>query len=69
MTSKHPFFTDTKLTAIFCAIGYLFIFIGSVWAKQIVLEWMAIIIAVCCLITALYFIMREGKETEQIKRM
>jgi len=70
MTSKNPFFTDFKITGILIAVGFLFIFIGSFWARQIQLEWMAVLIAGCCLITALYFNMRtKGKENEQVKRM
>ncbi len=70
MTSIYSFFTNTRMSAIYCCLGFLFIFASVVWAVQIQMIWGTAILAVFFFIIALFFVMKEyDKEYEQVKRL
>lgn len=64
------FFSNTKLCVIYMAIGYVFLFVGGFWARQVQLEWMSMVATASFLLLALYYIMKDyNKEYDQIKRL
>lgn len=66
--TQISFFTNFRLTVIYCAFGYLFLFGGSLWAKQIEMKWILIGATVFCLIIALYYVTKDyNKEYDKIK--
>jgi len=70
MTSNNHFFTNTRHSAILCGIGFLFLYISAIWAKQTELMWITAGVSGCFLIVALFFIMKEyDKEYEQVKQL
>ncbi len=70
MTSNINFFTNTRVSAIHCGVGFLFLFASAFWAQQIQLIWATTIIAGFFLLLSLFFIMREyDKEYEQVKQL
>ncbi len=70
MTSNNHFFTNTRMSAIYCGVGFLLLFGSAVWAKQIQLIWITAILSGGFLIVSLFFIMREyDKEFEQVKQL
>ena len=70
MTSKNFFFTNTKMSAIYCGLGFLFLFASALWAIQIQMVWGTIILSGFFLILSLFFIMKEyNKEYEQVKQL
>lgn len=70
MTSINLFFTNTRMSAIYCALGFVFLFTSAFWAVQIQLVWGTTILAGIFLFLALFFVMREyNKEYEQVKQL
>ena len=70
MISKNFFFTNTKMSTIYCGLGFLFLFASAIWAIQIQMVWGTIFLSGMFLIFALFFIMKEyNKEYEQVKQL
>jgi len=70
MTSISFFFTNTRLSAIFCGLGFLFLLGSTLWAKQTELVWGTIFLTGFFLILSLFFIMKGyDKEYEQVKQL
>ncbi len=68
MTNQTFFFTNNRLSIIYTGFGFLFLFGGAVWAQQIELKWIAVVMSGAFFVTGLYFVSREyDKEYEQIK--
>jgi len=70
MTPNISFFTNTRMSAIHCCLGFVFILISVTWAIQIQMIWGTTILAVIFFLIALFFVMKEyNKEYEQVKRL
>jgi len=70
MTSNNFFFTNIRLTIIYTALGFIFLFGGAIFLHQTNYVWASIGGTVLFLVFALHFIMKEnGIENEQVKRL
>jgi len=70
MTSINNFFTNSRLSAICCGLGFLFLSGSALWAIQIQMIWGTIILSGLFLVLSLFFIMKEyDKEYEQVKQL
>jgi len=69
MTSNTNFFTNSRMSAIYCGLGFVLLFATAFWAQQIQIIW-GTILAGIFLILSLFFIMKGyDKEYEQVKQL
>jgi phosphoglycerol transferase MdoB-like AlkP superfamily enzyme len=67
MSPNTFFFTHVRLSIIFGAFGFLFLFIATEISKATQMVWMNIGMSIAFFILSLYFIMKEkNKDIEQI---